>query len=232
MPLLCPAEPTCWAQASEHSPGGGRRDPGIRGLEPKPQAVWARQDALWTSCSCPAWPPSSYPIPMAPTFFTGKPQGGPSGQDWGCWTLRVNPTPPLPCPSGPEQCKLQTATHSQLPSGLSQESGQGKTVQDGLNAPRPLLTGLLGWVCPFALHTLSTWHLCGALGEVTLDGTDTLLSLPGPDGELLRVSLHGSHSGGWRSAPMPTCSTHTLLWDRGWGTESLIHALGIQQGTV
>lgn len=105
-------------------------------------------------------------------------------------------------------------------------------MQDGLNAPRPLLTGLLGWVCPFALHTLSTWHLCGALGEVTLDGTDTLLSLPGPDGELLRVSLHGSHSGGWRSAPMPTCSTHTSLWDRGWGTESLIHALGIQQGTV
>ena len=30
---------------------------------------------------------------------------------------------------------------------------------------------------------------------------------------------------------MPTSSTHTLLWDRGWCTKSLIHALGIQHGT-
>lgn len=30
---------------------------------------------------------------------------------------------------------------------------------------------------------------------------------------------------------MPTSSTHTLLWDRGWCTKSLINALGTQQGT-
>lgn len=41
-------------------------------------------------------------------------------------------------------CKLQMATRSQLPSGLSQEPRQGKTIRDGLNASRPLLTGLLG----------------------------------------------------------------------------------------
>lgn len=69
----------------------------------------------------------------------------------------------------------QPHTSSALPQWPSQEPGQGKTIQDGLNAPRPLLTGLLDWVCPFALHTLSTWHLCGALGTVTQDGTDTLL---------------------------------------------------------
>lgn len=80
-------------------------------------------------------------------------------------------------------------THSQLPSGLSQKPGQGKTIRDGLNASRPLFTGLLGWVCSFPLHTHSTWHPCGALSIVTLDGTDTPLSLPSPDGELLRVSL-------------------------------------------
>lgn len=43
--------------------------------------------------------------------------------------------------------------------------------------------------CALSLSTHPIWPLRRVLSMVTLDSTDTLLSLPGPDGELLRVSL-------------------------------------------
>lgn len=191
-------------------------DPGIRGLEPKPQPVRAHQDMLWTSCTRPAWLPSSYPIPTAPSqsWPLGKPQGGPSGQDWGCWTLRVDLTPPRPLPQWPRAYQGVGCPCSQLPSGLSQEPGHG---EDHLGLPE----------CPQAFAYRAPQ--LGVPPPPTPPSTNVEPSAwphqtvhihcyhsPAPVASSQGSLSHGSLSGGfWGSVPVPSSSAYTLLWARG-----------------
>lgn len=74
----------------------------------------------------PAWPPSSYPIPMAPSHSKGKLQGGPTGQEWRYGTRRFNgtrrfsPTPLLPLS---QQGRRQTSGRHMLKSAICAEAG-------------------------------------------------------------------------------------------------------------
>ena len=158
-----------------------------------------------------------------------KPQGGPSGQDWGCWTLRVDLTPPLPLPQWPRAYQGVGCTCSQLPSGLSQEPAHGedhsglpecpqafayRAPQPGVPPPPTLpSTNVEPSAWPHEMVQIHCYHS------------------PAPVASSQGSLSHGSLSGGfWGSVPVPTSSAYTLLWARGWCTKPLINALETQQG--
>lgn len=162
-----------WAQVPEYSFGRDRQDPGIRGLEPSHNKSGL---ARMRSGQVVAAPPG-HPHPTQFPWHHPTPKGNhkESLVEWGCWTLRFNPTPPLPLPQQPradqgEGCKPHRATCSKPASWLRQDPGYGQDCSwdclSAFRAPRQ--------VCP----PHSAQHLCGTLSTARSDGYTTITPQP------------------------------------------------------
>lgn len=104
----------------------------------------------------------------------------------------------------------------------------GKTIRDCMNAPRPLLTGLLSQVCPRRpLRPAPGWSpQHGHPRRYTYTAITLQPRWRAPKG----LSPMAPFQGASGDLCKPTSSAYTLLWARGWCTKPLINALETQQG--
>lgn len=189
-------------QTPEHKLDSGRQDPGYQGLKAKATTCPGSPGHALNKMQLPAWPPSSYPIPMAPSRSKGKLQGGPSGQEWGYWTLRFSLTPPL---SLSQQGHRQTAGCHMFKTAIRAEAGpwaQGKLyfgLAECLQAWcfLPTLPGTCVKPSAWPHHLVRTY--CSRS--------------PVPMGSSRRFPSHVPHIVSFRGfTPVSTSFAHALLW--------------------